>query len=95
MRVTLAVVCAVALVFLLQWILAGASWLLFFTTADIILFGLFVIAFMWTVRVWVKTLYEESLHRSNREPVFILGVKTGGAASDTAIAAPPDGDRCF
>ena len=80
MRVTLAVICAVALVFILQWAFSGASWLLFFTTADVILFGLFVVAFMWTIRVWVKTLYEESLRRSNREPAFILGVKTGGAA---------------
>ncbi|MDE5813176.1 MAG: polysaccharide biosynthesis protein, partial [Muribaculaceae bacterium] len=80
MRVTLAVVCAIALVFILEWLLGGASWLLAFTTADIILFGLFVVAFMWTIRVWVKTLYEESLRRSNREPAFILGVKTGGAA---------------
>ncbi len=80
MRVTFAVVCAIALVFILQWILGGAGWLLTFTTADIILFALFVVAFMWTIRVWVKTLYEESLRRSNREPAFILGVKTGGAA---------------
>ena len=80
MRVTLAVICAVALVFILQWAFSGASWLLFFTTADVILFGLFVVAFMWTIRVWVKTLYEDSLRRSNREPAFILGVKTGGAA---------------
>ena len=80
MRVTLAVICAIALVFILQWVLGGCGWLLAFTAADIILFGLFVVAFMWTIRVWVKTLYEESLHRSNREPAFILGVKTGGAA---------------
>ena len=56
MRVTLAVVCAVALVCVLQWILSGTGWLLAFTAADIILFGLFTVAFMWTVRVWVKTL---------------------------------------
>ncbi len=80
MRVTLAVVCAVALVFLVQLALSGASWFLAFSAADVILFGLFVVAFMWTIRVWVKTLYEESLRRSNREPAFILGVKSGGAA---------------
>ena len=80
MRVTFAVVSAIILVFILEWILGGATWLLTFTTADIILFGLFVVAFMWTIRVWVKTLYEESIRRSNREPAFILGVKTGGAA---------------
>ena len=80
MRVTLAVACAIAVVFLLQLLPSGGGWLLAFSTADIILFGLFVVAFMWTIRVWVKTLYEESLRRSNREPAFILGVRTGGAA---------------
>ena len=80
MRVTFAVVSAIILVFILEWFLGGATWLLTFTTADIILFGLFVVAFMWTIRVWVKTLYEESIRRSNREPAFILGVKTGGVA---------------
>ncbi|MDE6632063.1 MAG: polysaccharide biosynthesis protein [Muribaculaceae bacterium] len=90
MRVSLAVVCAIALVFILQWLLGGAGWLLAFTAADIILFGLFVVAFMWTVRVWVKTLYEESLRRSNREPAFILGVKTGGAALAKNINSSAD-----
>ena len=80
MRVTSAVVCAIAMVFLVQLLLSGGGWLLAFSTADVILFGLFTVAFMWTIRVWVKTLYEESLHRPNREPAFILGVKTGGAA---------------
>ena len=80
MRVTFAVVCAIVLVFLVQLLLSGGGWLLAFSTADVILFGLFTVAFMWTIRVWVKTLYEESLHRPNREPAFILGVKTGGAA---------------
>ncbi|MDE6512057.1 MAG: polysaccharide biosynthesis protein, partial [Muribaculaceae bacterium] len=80
MRVSMAVVCAVVLVFLVQLLLSGGGWLLAFTAADVILFGLFTVAFMWTVRVWVKTLYEESLHRPNREPAFILGVKTGGVA---------------
>ena len=80
MRVTFAVVCAIVLVFLVQLLLSGGGWLLAFSTADVILFGLFTVAFMWTIRVWVKTLYEESLHRPNREPAFILGVKTGGVA---------------
>ena len=80
MRVTSAVVCAIVLVFLVQLLLSGGGWLLAFSTADVILFGLFTVAFMWTIRVWVKTLYEESLHRPNREPAFILGVKTGGVA---------------
>ncbi|MDE7097213.1 MAG: polysaccharide biosynthesis protein [Muribaculaceae bacterium] len=90
MRVTSAVVTAVVLVFVLEWVKGDGGWLLTFTTADIILFGLFVVAFMWTIRVWVKTLYEDSLRHSNREPAFILGVKTGGAALAKSMNSSAD-----
>ena len=80
LRVTYAVMVAIAIIVVVQWALSGARWMVSFSAADTILFALFVVAFMWTVRVWVKTLYEESIRRSNREPAFILGVKTGGAA---------------
>ena len=53
MRVTFAVVTAIVIIFILQALLSGAGWLLVLTTADVILFGLFVVAFMWKVRVWV------------------------------------------
>lgn len=90
MRVTLAVVVAIVLVFMLQWALGGMGWFLLFTTADVILFGLFVVAFMWTIRIWVKTLYEGSLRQSNRVPAFILGVKSGGAALAKSINSSGD-----
>ena len=38
LRVTYAVVVAIALAFVLQWVLGGAGWLLAFSTADMILF---------------------------------------------------------
>ncbi len=56
LRVTYAVLTAIVLVFIMQWIFNGAGWFLAFSTADVILFALFVISFLWTGRVWVKTL---------------------------------------
>lgn len=80
MRVTLAVIVSVALIFIAQWALQGTS-LLLFTAADIVLFALFTAAFMWMMRVWVKTLYESTIRRDNkRQNAYILGVKNGGVA---------------
>lgn len=80
MRVSTAVITAIVLVFIVQWAFASADWLVAFSTADVILMALFVIALMWTVRIWVKTLYEDSIHRADLSRTFILGVREGGVA---------------
>ncbi len=79
-RVTLAVVLAVILVFIMQLLVAPTGFLLTFSVADIVLFGLFAITFLWTIRIWVKTLYEYIIHSNARTPVYVFGVKDGGAA---------------
>lgn len=80
MRVSTAVITAIVLVFIVQWAFPSADWLVAFSTADVILMALFVIALMWTVRIWVKTLYEDSIHRADLSRTFILGVREGGVA---------------
>lgn len=90
MRITKAVVVGIALVMVAQLCLSSTGWLINFTPADIILFALFTVAFMWTTRVWVKMLYEYSIKRANRMPAFILGVKTGGAALAKNINSSQD-----
>ena len=80
MRVSTAVITAIVLVFIVQWAFASADWLVAFSTADVILMALFVIALMWTVRIWVKTLYDDSIHRADLSRTFILGVREGGVA---------------
>lgn len=80
MRISLAVIVAIVLVFIVQWLLSGSK-LLMLSAADITLFALFTIFFMWMVRLWVKMLYEDSLRTDNRKQgAFILGVKSGGVA---------------
>lgn len=90
MRVSKAVVVAVVLIFILRFCLSDSDILLSFGTSDIILMGLFVIALMWTVRVWVKTMYEGIIHSSNQTKAFILGVKEGGVALAKNIRSSTD-----
>ena len=90
MRVSTAVITAIVLVFIVQWAFASADWLVAFSTADVILMALFVIALMWTVRIWVKTLYEDSIHRADLSRTFILGVREGGVALAKNIRSSSD-----
>lgn len=80
LRISSAVIMAIALCCAILWLGGTADWLVAFSYADVILLGLFVIAFMWTVRVWVKTIFEETSKRPDSSKAFILGVKTGGVA---------------
>ncbi len=80
LRVSSSVVLATVLCFLLMLAFGHSPRLVEFGYADIILLGLFVIAFMWTVRVWVKTIFEETTRRPDTSRAFILGVRSGGVA---------------
>lgn len=90
MRVTKAVLLGIALSVIAQWLLSCTGWFLKFTIADHTLFALFTVAFMWTVRVWVKTLYEDTIRHPSRIPAFILGVRTGGVALAKSINSSQD-----
>lgn len=89
-RVGAAVMTALVLVFAVKWIFAPASWVETVNGADIIFMGLFAIAFMWICRVWVKMMYERTLHRSEGTRAFILGVKEGGIALAKNIKSSAD-----
>ena len=56
LRIGSAVVTAIVLLFLVQGLLAPRSLLTQLSVADIVVWGLLVIAVMWTVRVMVKTV---------------------------------------
>ncbi len=87
MRVSSAVIVAIVLVFVVQWLFSASDWLIAFSTADVILMALFVIALMWTVRIWVKTIYEDSLHTTTLKTAYILGIREGGVALAKNIRA--------
>lgn len=90
LRILSAVVLAVILICVVQMIFGSHDWMEEFGYADIILMGLFVVAFMWTIRVWVKTIFEQSIKRADTQKTFVLGVKSGGVALAKSIRSSVD-----
>ena len=86
-RITLAVLVGLALVTLAEALTGIGQHLVGIEIADIVLTALFVVAFMWLIRVWVKTLHDETLYQKRTTPVFIYGVKQGGVAIAKSINA--------
>lgn len=81
---------AMVLVALIYVFLPLNKWLLPFNFIDIILMGLMVTAFMWGMRVWVKTIYEQVSKRPDTNKVYILGVQSGGVAIAKSIRSSSD-----
>ncbi|MDE7441011.1 MAG: polysaccharide biosynthesis protein [Muribaculaceae bacterium] len=90
LRIGAAVVLAVMLGAVVLFFVGDKTWLVSFGAADIILMGLFVVAFMWTVRVWVKTIYEQSSRNPNSKKAYVLGIKAGGVALAKNIRSTED-----
>ena len=90
LRIGGAVVMAVVLGAVALLIFGTQDWLVSFGSADIILMGLFVVAFLWTVRLWVKTVYEQSFRRPDSKKAYVFGVKTGGVALAKNIRSAVD-----
>lgn len=93
-RITLAVLVGLAILALVEALTGLGDHLVGIEVTDIVLTALFVIAFMWLIRVWVKTLYDDSLRRSSAKNVFIYGVKQGGIAIAKSINAQEQGNYC-
>lgn len=58
--------------------------------ADIVLMGLLVVAFMWSMRVWVKVVFENVSKRIDSSKVYILGTKSGDVALAKNIRSSVD-----
>lgn len=87
LRVTMAVMIGLSILALVEVITGIGDKLVGLGVIDIVLTGLFLIAFMWLIRIWVKTLHDESLKNASAIPVFIYGVKQGGVAIAKSINA--------
>ena len=86
-RISLAVLVGLGLVCIAETITGFGRNFVNYKVADIVLTSTFIIAFMWLMRVWVKTLYDATLKRQRTTPVFIYGVKQGGIAIAKSINA--------
>ncbi len=85
LRVSMAVLLGTFLTIGTNLILDFIGWTVHFGVADIVLMALFLVAFMWTTRVWVKTIFEGISTRIGTSKAFILGVKAGGVALAKSI----------
>lgn len=84
-RISLAVILGLAIIALVEVLTGIGQHTIGLGVADIVLTALFLIAFMWIIRVWVKTLHDESFHSNKTTSVFIYGVKEGGVAIAKSI----------
>lgn len=89
-RVSSAVLVSMLLCCAVVWLFSPSAWFVGFGYADIVLMGLFVVSFMWTVRLWVKTMFEQLSKRPDSSRAFILGTKSGGVALAKNIRSSAD-----
>lgn len=84
-RLGLAVLISTALILSLQYVFQLNRWLVALSTSRIILWGSLSLVLMWTMRIWIKSLYDTSIlsHRNTR--AFIYGVRQGGIAIANSI----------
>lgn len=85
LRIGSSVMLGMALCCVVLWLFGSTGWIVSFGYADIILTGLFAMAFMWTSRVWVKTVFERTSKDPDTSRAYILGVKDGGVALAKSI----------
>ncbi len=90
LRVGSAAILGIVLCCAVLWIFNVSDRIVSFGYADIILMGLFVVAAMWTVRVWVKTVFEQTAKRPDASRAYILGVRNGGVALAKSIRSSAD-----
>jgi len=90
LRIAGAVLLASGLECLVCLFIPKGRWIVNFGFPDIVLMGLMVLVFMWGMRVWVKTIYEQVSMRADTERVWILGVQSGGVAIAKSIRTSAD-----
>lgn len=89
-RVGMAMLFGAAVDLLAQWIFKLDNWLWDIRIANVILWSLFATAMMWTIRIWVKTLYDATSRDHRNVRVFIYGVRAGGVALAKSINTQDD-----
>lgn len=89
LRIGMAVGIGLVLSGIMQWCISRTAFNLF-TIADLILFALLTALYMWVLRLWVKTLYDNMINGERKvDRAFILGVKEGGVSLCRNINSTP------
>lgn len=86
-RILLAVVVGLLAIIIVEFIFGYGTNSVGIEIADLIFTALFVAIFMWLIRIWIKTIYDNTLNKTKTTSVFIYGVKKGGIAIAKSINA--------
>lgn len=89
-RIGIAIAMGVLFVIAVQWAFGLDRWLLRLELQDLFLGAVLAILIMWTVRIFVKTLYDGFSRRDNRKRVFIYGTREGGVSIAKSINSQED-----
>ncbi len=84
-RLGFAVLVGTSLTLASQYLFELNRWLVTLSLIRVVLWGSLSLVLMWTMRIWIKSLYDNSIlsHRTNR--AFIYGVRQGGIAIANSI----------
>ena len=89
-RIGLAVAFGLILSIAIQRIFGLEQWLVALSPAVMVTMALITIAMMWAVRIIVKGLYDNTIHRQRTQRAFIYGVAEGGIAIAKSINSQED-----
>lgn len=89
-RIGLAVALGTVLVFIVKNTLVIDRLNAGFEVTDILMMGFIAIILMWTIRIWVKALYDNTITSNRKTNVFIYGVRQGGVALAKSINSRTD-----
>lgn len=87
-RLGLAVIVGLVAVVILQYAFSLNHYLTELWISDLVLAALIAICVMWTVRIWVKRIYDATTSTGKTTRVFIYGVMTGGISLAKSISQP-------
>lgn len=88
-RLGLALAIGMVAVMCLQYFIMPSKHLAQFFLSDILLTGLLALTVMWSMRIWVKRLFDTvACAPGDQQKVFVYGVMTGGVALGKSIRRP-------
>lgn len=88
-KLGLTVVISTIMIIASQYLFHLSRWLVPLSYSRVLLWGLLALVGMWTVRIWVKSLYEIALRSWRNINVYIYGVRQGGISLAKNINSQP------
>lgn len=88
-KLGLTVIISTILIIATQYLFNLSRWLVPLSYSRVLLWGLLSLVGMWTMRIWVKSLYEITLRGRRNVNAFIYGVRQGGISLAKSINSQP------